>query len=77
MTAEIKNDASLRGQVRAVSKKHGLKPQEVLNMYLFEHLLLRLSKSDYADKFVLKGGMLIAAITGMVRRTTMVSNRPF
>ena len=71
MTAEVKNAASLRGKVRAVSKKHGLKPQEVLNMYLFEHLLLRLSKSDYADKFVLKGGMLIAAITGMARRTTM------
>ncbi|HIY84663.1 MAG TPA: nucleotidyl transferase AbiEii/AbiGii toxin family protein [Candidatus Rubneribacter avistercoris] len=40
-------------------------------MYLFEHLLLRLSRSNYADKFILKGGMLIAAITGMARRTTM------
>lgn len=71
MTTEIRNDASLRGKIRAVSKKHGLRPQEVLNMYLFEHLLLRLSNSDYADKFVLKGGLLIAAITGMARRTTM------
>lgn len=71
MTTEIRNDASLRGKIRVVSKKHGLRPQEVLNMYLFEHLLLRLSSSDYAEKFVLKGGLLIAAITGMARRTTM------
>lgn len=71
MTAAIKNDASLRGKVRALSKKHGLKPQEVLNMHLFEHLLLRLAQSCYADKFILKGGLLIAAITGMARRTTM------
>lgn len=67
----IKNDASLRGKIRAIAKKHNLRPQEILNMYLFEHLLLRLSKSDYADKFILKGGLLIAAITGMTRRTTM------
>lgn len=71
MTDRIRNDASLRGKIRAIAKKHGLRPQEVLNMYLFEHLLLRLSQSDYADKFILKGGLLIAAITGMARRTTM------
>lgn len=71
MTGGIKNDASLRGKVRAVAKECGLRSQEVLNMYLFEHLLLRLSQSGYADKFILKGGLLIAAITGMARRTTM------
>ena len=31
MTTEIRNDASLRGKIRAVSKKHGLRPQEVLS----------------------------------------------
>ena len=41
-TAGIRNDASLRGKVRAVAKKNGLRAQEVLQMYLFEHLLLRL-----------------------------------
>lgn len=67
----MKSDASLRGKVKAVAKRCGIRPQEVLQMYLFEHLLLRLSKSEYADKFVLKGGMLIAAFTGVARRTTM------
>ena len=40
-------------------------------MYLFEHLLLRLEKSDYADNFILKGGLLIASMIGVSQRTTM------
>ena len=40
-------------------------------MYLFEHLLLRLEKSPYAEKFVLKGGLLIASMIGVSLRTTM------
>ncbi|RNL11350.1 abortive phage infection protein [Parvibacter caecicola] len=40
-------------------------------MYLFEHLLMRLAVSSYADKFVLKGGLLISSMTGIYQRTTM------
>ena len=59
------------GKVRHLSNEYGLKPQEVLQMYLFEHLLMRLAKSSYADKFVLKGGLLISSMTGIYQRTTM------
>lgn len=65
------NDASLKGKIRAMAKKGGLKPQELLQMYLFEHLLLRLEKSPYADKFILKGGLLVSSMTGVMQRTTM------
>ena len=68
---EMRSDASLRGKVRQLSNEYGLKPQEVLQMYLFEHLLMRLAKSSYADKFVLKGGLLISSMTGIYQRTTM------
>lgn len=67
----IKSDASLRGKVRDAAKRHNLRPQEVLQMYLFEHLLIRLEASPYADKFVLKGGLLVASMIGMASRTTM------
>ncbi len=67
----IRSDASLRGKVKALAKKDGLRPQEVLQMYYFEHFLLRLEKSPYAHSFVLKGGMLIASIVGIAQRTTM------
>ena len=65
------NDASLKGKIRAMAKKGGLKPQELLHMYLFEHLLLRLEKSPHADKFILKGGLLVSSMTGVMQRTTM------
>lgn len=35
------------------------------------HLLVRLSISEYKEKFVLKGGMLVAAIVGLDNRATM------
>lgn len=67
----IRSDASLRGKIKALAKKNDLKPQELLQMYLFEHLLMRLEKSDYAETFVLKGGLLISSMTGLAQRTTM------
>lgn len=66
-----RGDASLRGKIKAMAKKSGLKPRELLRMYLFEHLLMRLEKSDYAETFVLKGGLLISSMTGIAQRTTM------
>lgn len=67
----IKSDASLRGKIKDLAKRSGLKPQELLQMYLFEHLLMRLEKSSYAETFVLKGGLLISSMTGVAQRTTM------
>lgn len=67
----IESDASLRSRVRAIAQQNNLRPQEVLQMYLFEHLLMRLEKSNYSETFVLKGGLLIASMIGVARRTTM------
>lgn len=36
----------LKGQIRAMSNKAGLRAQEVLQMFLFERFLVRLSKSN-------------------------------
>ena len=66
-----RGDASLKGKIKAMAKKSNLKPQELLQMYLFEYLLMRLEKSDYAETFVLKGGLLISSMTGIAQRTTM------
>ena len=38
---------------------------------MFECFLARLSESKYSDKFVVKGGMLVAAIVGLDTRSTM------
>ena len=67
----IRNDASLRGKCKAIARKHGIMAQEVMQMYLFERFLARLEKSEYADRFVLKGGLLISSFIGVENRTTM------
>ena len=67
----MRSDASLKGKIKALAKKSNLKPQELLQMYLFEHLLMRLGKSGYVEAFVLKGGLLISSMTGVAQRTTM------
>ncbi|MGL4173247.1 MAG: nucleotidyl transferase AbiEii/AbiGii toxin family protein [Actinomycetota bacterium] len=46
-------------QNRARREKRGT--QELLTMYVVERWLARLSRSPYADDFVLKGGMLLAS----------------
>jgi len=42
-----------------------------LQNYMFERFLERLSKSEHKDRFVIKGGMLIATIVGLDIRSTM------
>lgn len=43
----------------------------VLQNYMFERFLERLSKSSYKDQFVIKGGILVASIMGLDTRSTM------
>jgi len=62
---------SLKAKIRNLAKKKDMSAQVVLQNYMFERFLERLSKSDYNDKFILKGGMLIAALVGIDNRATM------
>lgn len=62
---------SLKAKIRNLSKKNNMSAQVVLQNYMFERFLERLSKSAYKNNFVLKGGMLIAALVGIDNRATM------
>jgi len=61
----------LKGQIRHFATQRGLQPQEVLQMFLLERVLDRLSNSKYSRNFILKGGMLISSMMGLMERTTM------
>lgn len=39
-------------------------------MFFFEHVLMRLEKSEYKDNLILKGGVLLSSIIGNDLRTT-------
>lgn len=62
---------SLKGKINNYAKRNNIAAQVVLQNYMFERFLSRLSASEYRDNFVIKGGMLIAAIVGLDTRSTM------
>ena len=62
---------SLKAQLRNMAKEKRVAPQVLLQNYMFERFLARLAQSEYRDKFVLKGGVLIAAMVGLEQRSTM------
>ena len=62
---------SLKAKIRNLARKKDMSAQVVLQNYMFERFLDRLSKSDYRNNFILKGGMLIASLVGIDNRATM------
>ena len=62
---------SLKGRINNYAKENGIAAQVVLQNFMFERFLERLSRSEYQQKFVIKGGMLVTAIVGIDTRSTM------
>lgn len=56
--------------IKNYAQLNNVSSQEVLQIYLFERLLERLSVSKYRDNFALKGGLLISSLIGVNQRTT-------
>lgn len=54
-----------------MSKEKGISAQLVMQNYMLERLLERISISKYQPHFILKGGFLIAAMVGLDTRATM------
>ena len=61
----------LKALIRNISKQKKVNAQILLRNYMLERLLERISLSKYKYDFILKGGMLIAAIVGIDTRSTM------
>ena len=68
---------SLKAKIRNIAKQKNIPAQVILQNYMFERLLVRLADSEYKDKFVLKGGMLVTAIVGLDNRATMDLEQEF
>lgn len=60
MASEIRNRAaSIKQQLSNLARSEGRVFETVMIRYALERLLFRLSVSDKADRFILKGGMLV------------------
>ena len=55
---------------KEIENKYNLNYYEILQRYMFERVLERISVSKYQDNFILKGGLLLSAMFGIGNRMT-------
>ena len=68
---KINTATQLKDWIKNSAKKNNLDANTVLQNYMMERLLERISISKYRDNIILKGGFLIAAMVGIDMRSTM------
>lgn len=61
----------LKARIKNLALKNHVPAQAVLQNFMMERLLERISLSKFKDMVVLKGGMLITSLVGIQSRTTM------
>lgn len=66
-----KNPMQLKAFIKKKAAEKHISAQLVMQNYMLERLLERISLSKYKNNFILKGGFLISAIVGLDTRTTM------
>lgn len=67
----IKNRDSLKAKASNLSNKTNIPNKYLIQNFMFEALLKRISVSKYKDKFIIKGGLLLSSIFGVNLRSTM------
>lgn len=66
-----KNPMQLKAFIKKKATEKNISAQLVMQNYMLERLLERISLSQYKHNFILKGGFLISAIVGLDTRATM------
>lgn len=66
-----RNAMQLKARINSKAKEAGIPAQAMMQNYLLERLLERLSRSKWRDNVIVKGGMLISSLVGVASRTTM------
>ena len=67
----MKNAMQLKAIIKNMAKEKRISAQLVLQNYMLERFLERVSLSPYRENFIIKGGFLIASMVGLDSRTTM------
>jgi hypothetical protein len=64
-------EASVLARLKNKSKEQGIPLQQLLNLFCQEEFIRRLSVSNYKEKLILKGGLLLYSISGFTARPTV------
>lgn len=67
----IKNKDSLKAKVSNLASATNIPNKYLIQSFMLEALLKRISISKYKDKFIIKGGLLLSSIFGVNLRSTM------
>lgn len=67
----INNIQAFKSKVRKLSNELGVSHNQIIQNFVFEKFLDRLSMSSYKQNFIIKGGCLLSSIMGIDMRTTM------
>lgn len=67
----IRTAKQLKDKTRNLSGGDSNKAQTLIRNYMMERFLERITLSKYRNNFILKGGMLVAAVVGLETRATM------
>lgn len=67
----IRTSTQLKAKIRNLSAGDSRKAQTLIRNYIMERFLERVALSRYRNNFILKGGMLVAAVVGLDTRATM------
>ena len=65
----IKNRDSLKAKASNMASSTKIPNKYLIQNFMFEALLKRISVSDYKDKFIIKGGLLLSSIFGVNLRS--------
>lgn len=61
----------LKALIKNKAGKLNISPQLMLQNYYMECFIDRLYRSEYAERFIIKGGFLISSLVGLGNRSTM------
>ena len=67
----MKTSNQLKALICNLAKEKSVQAEVILRNYMLERLLERIALSEYRNTFILKGGMLVAAMVGIDARSTM------
>ena len=67
----IKNKDSLKAKASNLAIQTNIPNKYIIQNFMFEALLKRIYNSNYKDKFIIKGGLLLSSIFGVNIRSTM------
>ncbi len=73
---KTRNSMQLKARINNKAKAAGVSPQLMLQNYMLERLIDRISRSPWRECVIVKGGMLIGSLIGVDRRIPGHSSIP-